>query len=256
VLGRSGLSATSLSDGVGVQGESAGGYGVLGLIYNSNKNAVAMFGENQSTYTGGAPGNGGFGLYGYSARGHGLVGATGTANAAAVVGATNGIAGAYAATFYGPVIVTGALTVLGPKSAAVPHPDGSRRLVYCVESPESWFEDFGTGQLDCGQAHVAIDPNFAAIANMDDYHVFVTVYDQHNDLMVSDRTPGGFRVRAKDDAGSAGFSWRIVAKRKDIVGERLATITVPSEPQLPPRVAAQDQFVTPPPVASRRMTPQ
>lgn len=256
VLGRSGSSATSLSDGVGVQGESAGGYGVLGLITASNKNAIAMFGENQSTYTGGAPGNGGFGLYGYSARGHGLVGATGTANGAAVVGATNGIAGAYAATFYGPVIVTGALTVLGPKSAAVPHPDGSRRLVYCVESPESWFEDFGKGQLDCGQAHVVIDPNFAAIANMDDYHVFVTVYDQHNDLMVSDRTPNGFHVQAKDDGGSAAFSWRIVAKRKDIVGERLAEITVPTEPQLPPRVAAQDQFVTSPPVASRRMTPQ
>jgi len=31
----------------------------------------------------------------------------------------------------------------GPKSAAVPHPDGTLRRLYCVESPESWFEDFG-----------------------------------------------------------------------------------------------------------------
>jgi hypothetical protein len=60
--------------------------------------------------------------------------------------------------------------------------------------PKSWFEDFGRGQLDCGQADVTIDRDFAAIANLDDYHVFVTVYDQHNDLMVSDRTPAGFRV--------------------------------------------------------------
>jgi len=44
------------------------------------------------------------------------------------------------------------LIVLGAKSAAVLFPDGSHRRLYCMESPESWFEDFGTGQLTNGQA--------------------------------------------------------------------------------------------------------
>jgi hypothetical protein len=88
-----------------------------------------------------------------------LVGATAAAGAAAVVGATNGVAGAYAAAFYGPVIVGGNFTVVGgAKSAAVPHPDGSHRRLYCVESPESWFEDFGEAALVCGEASVGRSP--------------------------------------------------------------------------------------------------
>jgi hypothetical protein len=80
---------------------------------------------------------------------------------------------------------------------------------------------------------VAIDPNFAAIANMEDYHVFLTEYGQHNDVYVTQQTPQGFRVKAKNDEGSGTFSWRIVAKRKDIVGERLAPVTLPPEPVMP-----------------------
>ncbi len=40
---------------------------------------------------------------------------------------------------------------MGTKSAAVPHPDGSHRLLYCVEAPEAWFEDFGEGTIGRGQ---------------------------------------------------------------------------------------------------------
>jgi hypothetical protein len=105
--------------------------------------------------------------------------------------------------------------------------------LYCVESPESWFEDFGEGTLACGQAEVTLDPDFAAVADTEKYHVFITQYDEHNDLCVTQRTANGFRVKAKDEVSSGAFSWRVVAKRKDIVGERLAKITIPSEPQLP-----------------------
>jgi hypothetical protein len=220
--------------GVGVLGESVSGHAIRGQVPAvSSANTIAIYGLNNSSYAGPGPGAGGFGVYGLSAKGHGLVGATAAAGAAAVVGATNGVADAYAGAFYGPVLVGGALTVFGAKSAAVPHPDGSHRLLYCMESPESWFEDFGEGYLECGTADVTFDPNFAAVANMESFHVFVTEYDKHNDLCVTDRTPRGFRVKARDDASSGAFSWRIVAKRKDIVGERLAKVTMPPEPQLP-----------------------
>jgi hypothetical protein len=227
---------TFTATGYGVQGLSyAGAGGVRGEIpAGSAHNGIAIYALNNSSYAGPGPGAGGFGIYGLSAKGHGLVGATAAAGGGAVVGATNGVAGAYAGVFYGPVLVSGSLTVFGAKSAAVPHSDGSHRLVYCVESPESWFEDFGKGQLDCGQADVKIDPNFAAIADMDDYHVFLTQYGGHNDLCVTEQTQEGFRVKAKDGTSAGRFSWRIVGKRKDIACERLAKVSPPPELHLPP----------------------
>jgi hypothetical protein len=179
------------AEGNGVRGiNTVGGTSVLGEVpSDAPGNGIGVYGANYSPYAGPAPGAGGFGAYGFSLMGHGLVGATGTSGGAALVGASNGIAGAYAAALYGPVVITGSLAVVGSKSAAVPCEDGVHRLVYCVESPESWFEDFGKGQLVRGSADVALDPQFAAIANIDDYYVFVTPYDQHSELMVSERTP-------------------------------------------------------------------
>jgi hypothetical protein len=53
--------------------------------------------------------------------------------------------------------------------------------------------------------------------------------------MVSERTACGFRVSAKE---GAGFFWRVVARRKDIAGERLAPVTIPQEPTLPSKPPA------------------
>jgi hypothetical protein len=241
--GSDGLHVTSYQ-ATGIRSTSlAAGNAVLGQVGGSS-NAIAIYGQNYSTYAGATPGAGGFGVYGLSAKGHGLVGATATAGGAAVVGASNGVAGAYAGAFYGSVVVSGSFTVFGAKSAAVPHPDGSHRRLYCMESPESWFEDFGTGQLECGRAEVAIDPDFAAIVDLADYHVFLTEYDTDAMLHVRHRTNAGFAVEAdpdiatlkgKEDTDLNGtFSWRVVAKRKDINAERLATVRIPPEPVLPP----------------------
>jgi hypothetical protein len=251
VLGRSG-NAQGYYGGIGVQGESGFGIGVRGMIpalNYGNQSAIAVYGLNNSNYAGPGPGAGGFGVYGLSAKGHGLVGATAAAGGAAVVGATNGVAGAYAGAFYGPVLVGGDFTVFGAKSAAVPHPDGSRRRLYCVESPESWFEDFGRAELECGRAEVAIDPDFAAIADLRDYDVFLTGYGANHHLFVKTRTPAGFSVEAdatiaalkgvKANEITGAFSWRVVAKRKDIEGPRLERVETPPPPvcpDLPPPV--------------------
>jgi len=234
IWGRAGVGGVQ-TDGTGVLGESAGGQGVLGRIpATSNRNATAVYGLNYSSYAGPASGAGGFGVYGLSARGHGLVGATASAGGAAVVGATNGVAGAFAAAFYGPVIVGGDFTVVGgAKSAAVAHPDGTHRRLYCVESPESWFEDFGKGQLAGGSADVRINPDFAALVHTDDYHVFLTAHDDHDGLHVKNQRADGFTVRARGGSGCATFSWRVVAKRRDIEGPRLERVDIPKQPELP-----------------------
>jgi hypothetical protein len=97
------------NDGVGVQGWTLNNYAVFGQIPAfSSSNTIASYAQNYSTYAGPGPGAGGFAIYGLCAKGHGLVGATATAGGAAVVDATNGVAGAFAAAFYGPVIIGGA----------------------------------------------------------------------------------------------------------------------------------------------------
>jgi hypothetical protein len=237
IYGTNGNGVAVRGDGVishGVVGISSIGVGVYGQINSSsNGNTTAVYGLNYSTYTGLGPGAGSFGVYGLSANGHGLVGATAAAGAAAVVGATNGVAGAYAASFFGHVVVDGDFTVVGGgKSAAVQHPDGTHRRLYCVESPESWFEDFGESELACGQADVVIDRDFAAVTDLSAYHVFLTAYGDF-DLHVSERGSESFRVQAKDSSASGRFSWRVVAKRKDINAPRFETVTTPTEPMLP-----------------------
>lgn len=230
--------------GNGVWGTSDSGFGVFGQVAGT-ANTIAIYALNYSSYKGPSPGAGGFGIYGLCANGHGLVGATATAGGAAVVGASNGVAGAYAAAFYGPVVVSGAFSVVGgPKSAAVPHPDGTHRRMYCMESPESWFEDFGTAALECGRAEVTLDPDFAALVNLSDYQVFLTERGAHQALAVVAQGPGGFTVEAnaalatllgKTQSDLNGvFNWRVVARRKDITNARLERVTLPGELKLPP----------------------
>jgi hypothetical protein len=144
--------------------------------------------------------------------------------------------GAFAGYFHGPVQVVGDVTIFGNaivnglKSAVVRFPDGSNRKLYCMENPESWFEDFGTGYLKNGQAEIPLDAEFASIVNSDDYHVFLSEYDDNNVLYVTNRTTTGFGVRSKLSATASGtFSYRIVAKRKDITGVRFDKVVLPAQ---------------------------
>jgi hypothetical protein len=153
----------------------------------------------------------------------------------AVFGVTDS-PGAFAGVFSGPVQVHGDVTVFGNatvnglKSAVVPFPDGSNRKLYCMESPESWFEDFGTGYLKNGQAEIPLDAEFASIVNSDDYHVFLSEYDDNNALYVTNRTSMGFGVRSKLSPTATGtFSYRVVAKRKDITGPRFDKVVLPAK---------------------------
>jgi hypothetical protein len=109
----------------------------------------------------------------------------------------------FAGMFFGNVQITGDLNVNGAKSAVVPFPDAFHRRLYCMESPESWFEDFGVGHLVNGKAQVELDPDFAAVVKSDTYHVFISEYEDNNALFV--------------------------AKRKDIAGPRLEKVTIPAK---------------------------
>lgn len=227
--GRPGVSGQSTNGGDGVNGYSDGGNGVYGFANAAGTTSVVAGVYGTSTKTYGVIGN--TTAAGYS----GLTAISSTPNVAALA-ATSTNANAYAAYFTGTTVVQGNFVAFGGgKSAAVPHTDGSHRLVYCVESPEAWFEDFGTGNLVGGKADVKLDRDFAAIVHTDTYHVFLTSHGNYH-VHVAQRGPGGFAVRVTSGAGDAlvaasgvggTFSWRVVARRKDITGERLAKFALP-----------------------------
>jgi hypothetical protein len=202
----------------------AGGPGVVG--YANGANSIGTGGTTDD----------GYGLYGYaSGSGTGVVGAS--MGNAAVWGAASAN-GTYSGLFTGGagVIVYGALTVAGgPKSAAVKGTDGTLRRMYSVESPESWFEDFGSSQLSNGSATVQLEPGFAGVVKVDQYHVYVTPQGESKGwLYVSNKTPAGFTVReAGGGFSSVAFDYRVVAKRKDIAGARLEPVPEPLQPAMP-----------------------
>ncbi len=116
----------------------------------------------------------------------------------------------------------------GSKSAVVTVDGGSREVaLYAVESPENWFEDYGSGQLSGGSAHIDLEPTFAQAVNTDfDYHVFLTPRGECEGLYVTDLTPSGFEVRElHHGSSSVAFDYRIIAKRKNYENVRLADLT-------------------------------
>ncbi len=151
----------------------------------------------------------------------------GTALLARITGGPKGTG--LAGAFIGEVVIDGNFTVFtGAKSAAVPHPDGSHRRLYSLESPESFFEDFGRARLRRGKATVRLDREFAALVRREDYYVFVTPEGPTSGLYVSRKTRNGFEVREQGEGrGSLGFCYRVVARRKDIAGRRLEKVPVP-----------------------------
>jgi len=126
----------------------------------------------------------------------------------------------------------GDLNCSGAKSAVV-QVEGERRLMYAIESPEVWFEDFGSGALVDGVATVAIDPLFAAAVNLQDYHVYLTPLGDCQ-LYVAEKGPDSFTVRAiGGSACNISFDYRIVARRLGYEDRRLEPYA-PAQEELEP----------------------
>jgi hypothetical protein len=191
---------------------------------------------------------------GYNGDGDGVQGTSGAHSGVVGIGpigirGVQDFAGGWAGAFNGrayveqDLIVVGNVDVFGTllvrtqggKHAAVRHPDGSTRLLYCLEGTEAWFEDFGRAELLDGQAEVELDADYAAIVEPDDYHVFLTPESDSNGLYVASKTSTGFRVREQQGGtGSFPFSYRVAARPKESSKQRLATLTqeetAPPEP--------------------------
>ena len=198
---------------IGVDGISNTGFGVRGMTMSNTAS--------------------GAGVMGIGSPGHGVVGiARRTSTPPVVPPPFVPVSPLFAGLFFGNVQVQGDFTVIGHKSAVVPHPDGTHRRLYCVESPENWFEDFGSGELSEGRATVEFDADFAALVKTKDYHVFLTPEGDCNGLYVHRKGAGGFEVRElQKGTSSAGFAYRIVARRRDAKGKRLEVAPLGTLPE-------------------------
>lgn len=211
----------------GVQGSSTSGYG----LYGTSSSNVGIAGTSSSNW----------GVYGFSTSNTGVVGTStsgwaiwgNSTGANGVVGQTTTGVGVYgvstgsgrAAQFDGDVVVNGNFQATGIKSAVVPTAAGGHRRLYCQESPEPWFEDFGeVGLNNNGQATVRLDPEFAALVKSDKYYVFLTENGDAGGLYVANQNAAGFQIRSRGSGGGNTVYYRVVARRKDIVGTRLERV--------------------------------
>lgn len=113
---------------------------------------------------------------------------------------------------FGNLTCTGSITA-NVRSSIV-DADGESRLMYSVESPELWMEDFGASTLTNGSTTVILDPLFAETVNLDEYHVYVTPLGDCQGLYVSNKTATGFEVHELGGGSSdIEFDYRIVAHR-------------------------------------------
>lgn len=243
------------TNGNGVVGVSTGGAGVFGFAVGS----IAISGQS-TTSTGirGASVSGAgisgvsqssFGILGTSTSGKAIFGSSGS-NSGIYGQSVSGLAG----EFVGAVSVTGEMTVngnfaaTGMKSALVKQSDGSYNRVYCLESPDSLFEDFGAAALNGGRVTVSIARDFMAVARTGEaYLVYLTPDEDCRGLYVSSKSADTFEVRELGGGTSnARFSYRIVARRGDIDAPRSGRVTnvhrgqhIDVDPGQPPRMPAR-----------------
>ncbi len=117
-------------------------------------------------------------------------------------------------------------TVVADEAATSPT---TQRLLYDMQSPDVWYEDFGEGTLVNGKAEIKIAPDFAASVDTAKYHVFLTSHDPASKgLAVAARQADLFTVQEHTGGTSnLTFSWRMVARPKGSTAQRGATLTLP-----------------------------
>jgi hypothetical protein len=245
-LGDGDYGAYGYSHSSSCSGYLGGGYGVFG--YDNTSGNWGYFGGSDygafgrsSSHNWGYFGSFDHGAYGYHSSGnYGLLGAAsygaygvhnGSGNsgflASNTLGAfgqnSNGNYGCLGTGFHG-VYYSGGLGGTGSKSCIVKTSQGPTEL-YCQESPECWFEDFGEDRLVDGTCHVELDPLLLETVTIDaanPMHVFVQLHDPDCEGVAVNRGLTGFDVvELKGGVSDVSFSYRVVAKRKGFEENRL-----------------------------------
>lgn len=126
-------------------------------------------------------------------------------------------------TFYGDIIATKNLTVLGTKNRLVKDDIQGNILMNAVESTEPVFEDYGTCELDSkGKCVIRLEKRFLATVNAtEQYFVFLSKMGE-GDVFVKSKYNFAFVVQ-----GTPGLKvdWRVAAKQKGYENIRMDEFT-------------------------------
>ncbi|MBN1426523.1 hypothetical protein JXA88_18390 [Candidatus Fermentibacteria bacterium] len=231
LIGSSGNPIMLLSNngaGQGVYGVTAGEYAaaVHGSHTATGGNTMGVYGVTDSPEGAGVFGLGaGTSSTGYGGRfvnwsptGKGAQGWT-----TSTTGVTVGVLGVAYSASGDAVYAQGNLACSGTKSCVVKTSEGPR-LLYCQESPENWFEDFGEGRLVEGRCHVDFDPLFLETVTIDGANpmkVFIQLLDECAGTRVIRGETGFDVVELAGGQSDAAFMYRVVAKRKGYEEKRL-----------------------------------
>jgi outer membrane protein OmpA-like peptidoglycan-associated protein len=135
-------------------------------------------------------------------------------SSASVVHTYTYLAGANSTGIYG-------LISNGTKSTVVKDQTGENRLLFCTEAPEVLFQDFGTGELKDGVAHIGLEELLTKSIRVDAKHpmkVFIQLEGECNGVFVTNKSAQGFDVKELQGGKSnVPFTWQIVASRADEV---------------------------------------
>ncbi|MBL7702616.1 MAG: hypothetical protein JNM14_10210 [Ferruginibacter sp.] len=185
------------------RGTTAGnpGYtvGLNGVANSQNEDAIGIVGRSF--------GSSGFSLGGYF-EGNTYPGAN---IGYAYVGGNDG---------FGATKITG----LGTVSEIIPTPNHGRVTLTCPESPEYWYQDYGSVKLVNGKAHVNLDPILVDVVFVDDKNpirVFCTPVDMlyFNGVTIVNQTPTGFDlVELNGGKHSGTLDYQLVVKPKTNYG--------------------------------------
>ena len=264
-FGVSGSATATTGDAYGIYGQTATtgfGAGVIGVTTAATGNAFGVFGQSSGTSGNGvfgiasAPSGPTIGVVGFVESPTGTAGRfVANAGSGLILQGVSGSSGTnvvFTVDANGNLDIGGNLTVAGSKSARVKVQDGREVALYAIESPENWFEDFGTGQLQGGKTEVSLELGFLqTVDTAAGYHVFLTANGDCGGLYIAHKTPTGFEVREQGHGNaSVAFDYRIVARRRGFENVRLQDVHLPQGPKdLQARLARSgERMVAPPPL--------
>ena len=104
----------------------------------------------------------------------------------------------------------------GVKSTVMPTSRGEK-VLFCTESPEVLFVDYGSSRLNNGRAYVPLDPIFLEVTTIDEKHpykVIVTPTEMCNGVYVIKKDKGFEVIEIGNGRSNASFDYQIIAYRK------------------------------------------
>lgn len=208
-----------------------GSTGVYGENSASSGSASAVLGIAYGSSGIGVNGHGlGYGVFGYGDNGVRGEGKYSTSAGVAGIGGSSGD-GVYGSGSNHGIYSDGNFAASGTKSAVVALPDNRVVELYAMESPNNWFEDFGSADLSSGVAEVALDPTFALTVNTEmSYHIFLTPKGDCEGLYVAQQNARGFQIRElRGGKSNVTFDYRIVARRRGFESVRLQEVDADAE---------------------------